>query len=450
MADNLGLQSSSQLVIVIAGRNDTPIASDDASIAIEAGGVANGTPGADGVGNVLGNDTDVDSIANGETKQVQQFSSETGQSGAAGQVVAGRFGQMLINADGSYRYVLDNANPTVQALRTAGETLSEVFTYTMVDAAGATSVARLSITIQGANDNPVAQNDSNVALDQTPSPQASGNVLPNDGDIDNGDGLQVVGIRSGAESGSGTVGTVGQPLAGRYGTLILNADGSYTYAIDLSNPEVLAAAGLGRVLQDVFTYTIADLAGATDQAELVITLDITAPFIPAPDNPPMFSQRGDTRFIHLPLPDIDPAVFVGPVVERESKLLELSSWGASGGNLRLGLPEEIRSESIGAGLGVVEGQFVAEQVAASRLDSNLDLAWMLGRHERINLSADGLLASPSVFASDAESLTRGPAQAEAPARTAPGFSAQLQAAAQRLHPGWLAHHDSTEEPGPRR
>ncbi|MBO3273853.1 VCBS domain-containing protein [Pseudomonas schmalbachii] len=450
LRDALGATASSQLTIIVSGRNDTPIANDDASIAIEAGGIANGTPGAPGLGNVLANDTDVDSIANGETKQVLQFASETGQSGAAGQVVAGRFGQLLINADGSYSYVVDDANPTVQALRTAGETLSETFTYTMADTAGATSVARLTITIQGANDNPVAQSDSNVALDQTPSPQASGNVLPNDGDIDNGDALQVVGIRTGAESGSGSAGTVGQPLAGRYGTLILNADGSYTYAIDLSNPEVLAAAGLGRVLQDVFTYTIADLAGATDQAELVITLDIAAPFIPAPDNPPMFSQRGDTRFIHLPLPDIDPAVFVGPVVERESKLLELSSWGASGGNLRLGLPEEIRSESIGAGLGVVEGQFVAEQVAASRLDSNLDLAWMLGRHERINLSADGLLASPSVFASDAESLTRGPAQAEAPVRTAPGFSAQLQAAAQRLHPGWLARHDSSEEPGPRR
>ncbi|MDT4792985.1 VCBS repeat protein [compost metagenome] len=448
IADRFGRQSSSQLVIVIGGANDTPIARNDSGVAIEAGGVNNGTPGQPASGNVLANDSDVDSVANGETRRVLDVRTGAGQTAGAGQALQGLYGTLVLNADGSYLYVLDNANPTVQALRSAGETLSEAFTYTMADTAGATSVARLTITIQGANDNPLAQNDSNLASDQTPAPQTSGNVLPNDGDIDNGDALQVVGIRTGAEAGSGTAGTVGQPLAGRYGTLILNADGSYTYVIDLTNPEVLAAAGLGQVLQDVFTYTIADLAGATDQAELVITLDIAAPFIPAPDNPPMFSQRGDSAFIHLPLPDIDPAVFVGPVVEREARLLELSTWGASGGNLRLGLPEEIRSESIGAGLGVVEGQFVAEQVARSRLDSNLDLAWVLGRQGRVGLSADGLLSDPSVFASDAASLTRGPAQSEAPpqASTAPGFSAQLRAAAQRLHPGWLARNESQQEP----
>ncbi len=128
----------------------------------------------------------------------------------------------------------------------------------------------------------MARNVANVASDQTPAPQTSGNVLPNDSDVDGGDALVVSGVRSGAESGTGSSGVIGQPIRGQYGTLILNADGSYTYSIDLSNPEVLAAAGLGRVLQDVFTYTVQDLAGATDQAELVITLDIASPFIPAP------------------------------------------------------------------------------------------------------------------------------------------------------------------------
>ncbi|MNO08696.1 hypothetical protein D3C81_2314840 [compost metagenome] len=66
----------------------------------------------------------------------------------------------------------------------------------------------------------------------------------------------------------------------------------------------------------------------------------------------------------------------------------------------------------------------------------------------MGLSADDLLSDPSVFASDAASLTRGPAQSEAPpqASTAPGFSAQLRAAAQRLHPGWLARNESQQEP----
>ncbi|MEG1042995.1 MAG: VCBS domain-containing protein, partial [Pseudomonas sp.] len=204
------------------------------------------------------------------------------QSVSAGQVLVGRYGRMTLNADGSYTYLVDNSNPTVQALRTAGETLSETFTYRMRDTTGATSDARLTVVIQGANDAPVAQNDSAVAIDQVPAPQTSGNVLPNDSDVDGNDRLQVVGVRTGAEAASGNAGLVGQPLQGLYGTLILNADGSYTYSIDLNNPQVLAAAGLGQVLQDVFTYTVGDLAGGQDLAELVITLDIAAPFIPAP------------------------------------------------------------------------------------------------------------------------------------------------------------------------
>ena len=43
----------------------------------------------------------------------------------------------------------------VQALRQPTDTLTDVFTYTMRDTAGATSTATLTVTIQGANDAPV-------------------------------------------------------------------------------------------------------------------------------------------------------------------------------------------------------------------------------------------------------------------------------------------------------
>ena len=42
---------------------------------MEAGGVNNGTPGSDSLGNVLDNDTDVDSAANGETRHVVNYTS---------------------------------------------------------------------------------------------------------------------------------------------------------------------------------------------------------------------------------------------------------------------------------------------------------------------------------------------------------------------------------------
>ncbi|MDN7144211.1 VCBS domain-containing protein [Pseudomonas sp. JQ170] len=435
LVDFWGAFDTAQLTITVDGRNDTPHARDNGSIAVEAGGVANGTPGRDGVGNVLGNDTDVDSVANGESKQVQSFSNEDGQSVSAGQVLVGRYGRMTLNADGSYTYLVDNSNPTVQALRTAGETLSETFTYRMRDTTGATSDARLTVVIQGANDAPVAQNDSAVAIDQVPAPQTSGNVLPNDSDVDGNDRLQVVGVRTGAEAASGNAGLVGQPLQGLYGTLILNADGSYTYSIDLNNPQVLAAAGLGQVLQDVFTYTVGDLAGGQDLAELVITLDIAAPFIPAPAGE-FFNRPTSDPFNRLPLPDVLPAIFITPVVERDARLNELSSWETGGSRLRLATVAAQQSESIGAGLGLVQGQFVSNSVQRSQRDSELDLAWLLGRQGRTSLSADGLLSDPSVFTLDPAHLTQGPAQSEPPAepRNARGFTAQLHAAAQRLYP----------------
>ena len=426
-----------QLVITIEGRNDTPIAFDDNATAVEAGGIANGTAGVDPVGNVLDNDTDVDSVANGETKQVLSFTSELGQSAAAGQVLKGRYGSLTINANGSYQYVLDNDNPTVQAMRTAGETLREVFTYRMRDTAGAESTARLNLLIQGANDNPVAVNDSSVASDQFLAPQTSGNVLLNDSDVDGGDSLQVSAIRTGAETASGTSGSLGQPLNGRYGTLVINADGSYTYSIDLTNNEVLAAAGLGQVLQDVFTYTLVDLAGATDLAELVINLDISAPFIPAPQDGPFHYQRypGDNDLNYTGLKDVEPAVFVTPVVNLNNRLNILSSRMTDGSQIRLeslpGVQNQIEQQRLEA-TGQRNDQQVHQAVLDSQFDSELDLAWILGRQGRVDLTADGLLSDPSVFASLAKDLTQHhQVSVDSVAQTAPGFRSQLQAAAKR-------------------
>jgi VCBS repeat-containing protein len=437
VVDFWGATSLAELRITVDGRNDTPNAQDDGSTALEAGGVANGTPGTDATGNVLANDTDVDSVANGESKQVLSVTSETGQSSAVGQVLIGRYGQLVLNADGSYTYRIDNSNPTVQALRTAGDTLSETFTYRMADTAGATSDARLTVVIQGANDAPVAQNDSVTASDQTPAPQATGNVLPNDGDVDANDNLQVVAVRTGAEGGSGTAGVIGQPIIGLYGTLVLNADGAFTYTIDQNNPLVLAAAGLGQVLQDVFTYTINDINGASDQAELLINLDVATPFIPAPGGN-NFERDPNSQARNLLIPDPQPAIFITPVVERAAQINELSTWGVDGSNLRLAAVGELNSDSLGNGLGLVPGQFVAQAVRESRLESDLDLLWILGRQGRTSLTADGLLSDPSLFATGAADLTHGPAQTEAhhEQRPAPrGFSAQLRNAAQRLHTG---------------
>ncbi|MGQ7249723.1 VCBS domain-containing protein [Halomonas sp. V046] len=402
--DRWSATASAELTITIDGRNDTPVARDDSSVAVEAGGVDNATPGVDPDGNVLTNDSDVDSVANGETNTVVSVS-QGASSAVAGQALKGRYGTLTLLANGDYRYDVDNDDPTVQALRTSGQTLTERFSYVMRDRAGDTATARLTIVVQGANDTPTARDDSGLASDQTPSPQTRGNVLPNDGDVDGGDALSVVDTR--LQQG-GSVSLAGDALSGRYGTLVLGADGSYTYAIDLTNTEVLAASGLGPVLNDVFVYRISDRSGATTEATLTITLDIAAPYIPIRDGAgPHVGGLVGPDSDELSLPDIDPVVYVTPQVESTSRVAlgyqringTAPGWMVSG--------PEIQSPSLGEWLGEVDGRFVERGVALSRAFAEQDQILLLGRHGRTSLSADGLLSDPSLFAPTREGLTGG-------------------------------------------
>ncbi|WP_035066751.1 VCBS domain-containing protein [Nitratidesulfovibrio termitidis] len=68
-----------------------------------------------------------------------------------GEFINGLYGKLFIKADGSYTYELNNGNDAVQHL-IPGETLKEVFTYTLKDGDGDTDTAKLTITINGAND----------------------------------------------------------------------------------------------------------------------------------------------------------------------------------------------------------------------------------------------------------------------------------------------------------
>jgi VCBS repeat-containing protein len=125
----------------------------------------------------------------------------------------------------------------------------------------------LSATSQIAVDRaPVASNDTGadvvgVAL----SVAAAGGVLANDTDLD-ADALTVSRVSDTAQG----AGVVGQPLAGVYGHLTLKADGSYTYAADITS--AINSAPTGSHLHDVFSYTASDGKGGTSGAT---TLDIT-------------------------------------------------------------------------------------------------------------------------------------------------------------------------------
>ncbi|WP_445400290.1 DUF4347 domain-containing protein [Zobellella sp. An-6] len=244
-ADTAALALASTVTVVAV--NDAPLAVDDSATAIEAGGTANGSAGSNASGNVLSNDSDVDG---GDSKTVSAVrtgaESGSGDSGTIGAALIGQYGSLTLNADGSYSYVVDESNAAVQALRVSGQILSESFTYTVTDTDGLSDTATLTIAIDGRNDAPVAVDDGATAIEAggvangSAGSDASGNVLSNDLDVDDGDSKTVSAVRTGAESGSGDSGTVGAALAGQYGSLTLNADGTYNYVIDESNAAVQA------------------------------------------------------------------------------------------------------------------------------------------------------------------------------------------------------------------
>ncbi|WP_114953922.1 Ig-like domain-containing protein [Sphingosinicella terrae] len=65
----------------------------------------------------------------------------------------------------------------------------------------------------------------------------------------------------------------GTQIVGAFGTLTLNADGSYSYELDNSNPTVNALDGASPPLSDVFSYAISDGEGGRSFTTLTITIN---------------------------------------------------------------------------------------------------------------------------------------------------------------------------------
>ncbi|WP_299837536.1 VCBS domain-containing protein, partial [uncultured Tenacibaculum sp.] len=76
-----------------------------------------------------------------------QITQVDGSAGNLGVSYAGTYGSIIMNADGSYDYILDTSNPAVQNLL-SGQTLTETFNYTLFDGFN-TDNANLIITING-------------------------------------------------------------------------------------------------------------------------------------------------------------------------------------------------------------------------------------------------------------------------------------------------------------
>ncbi|NLS04837.1 DUF4082 domain-containing protein [Rhizobium sp. P32RR-XVIII] len=187
-ATDLGSLAASEtfnIAVSTTPGNTTPTAVADTGDATEKGGTANGSGGVVASGNVLTNDTDPDA---GDSKTVTAVSFGA-TAGTLGTALNGTYGSLVLNASGAYSYTINENNAAVQGLRQSTNTLSDAFSYTMRDTAGATATASLTITIHGANDAPVLA--AQTATQNATVGTAFSFVLPANTftDVDSGDSL---------------------------------------------------------------------------------------------------------------------------------------------------------------------------------------------------------------------------------------------------------------------
>jgi VCBS repeat-containing protein len=155
--DNNNAEVTQDVTVTITGVNDTPDAINDTHGAtlVEGDESSNGNTSIDAnqnvAGNVLANDTDVDAIDTRSVVGVAAGNVAGPLSSGVGATITGTYGAVVIAADGSYTYTLDNSDADTQALST-GESVAEVFTYTIADNNGAKDTATLTVNIDGRDD----------------------------------------------------------------------------------------------------------------------------------------------------------------------------------------------------------------------------------------------------------------------------------------------------------
>ena len=113
---------------------------------------------------------------------------EDAASSNAGNMAAGQYGTLFINADGTYSYQLNNQMQAVQELGEDSEPLEETFTIFVKDQDGAEVAKTVTVTINGTNDAPVLSLDTPVlTIKEGSTAEVGGTASATD--VDKGDTL---------------------------------------------------------------------------------------------------------------------------------------------------------------------------------------------------------------------------------------------------------------------
>ena len=159
----------------------------------------------------------------------------------------GTTGLVTDNGDGTFDY---DPNGQFDSLA-AGESATDSFEYTISDGNGGSDSATVTVTINGVNEAPTA-NDDAVSTDEDTAFTTIDLVADNDTDPNPGDTLTVTGIDTTATTGLVTD----------------NGDGTFDY-----NPNSqFDSLAVGESTTDSFEYTISDGNGGSDSATVTVTI----------------------------------------------------------------------------------------------------------------------------------------------------------------------------------
>ena len=144
----------------------------------------------------------------------------------------------------------------------------EVIDLLATDTDGDTNAAQLEINL--IDDVVTTTADTDTATEDGGS--INGNVVSNDVIGADQTATPVTGVKTGTDTNTEATGNVGSSLAGSYGSLTLNNDGTYSYAVDNTNLEVQGIT-TGETLTESFVYTVTDADGDTSTNTLTITIN---------------------------------------------------------------------------------------------------------------------------------------------------------------------------------
>ena len=250
LTDEYGGHDTAEVTVTITGKNDAP------TIAAVTTGPLVDTAIADTFSDITGTlvGTDAD---HGETTTLK-YAVLDGMHHAV-TTVAGLYGSLTVNEDGTYSYVPDAA--AINAL--SEDNYTDTFTVQTTDVHGATGTATFKVNVTGANDAPVLSNGNIGKLTDTAGADSfsdlTGHITGTDADT--GDTLTYAVLNADHHA----VATV----AGHYGALTVNSDGSYTYVPDAASINALPEGSYC----DSFTVQVTDAHGAATTA--TYTVDLT-------------------------------------------------------------------------------------------------------------------------------------------------------------------------------